>query len=82
MNSRSVSGDFPLTFDDGTTMSETEAFDAFIFSLAEDPDNRIYLFDSVVRLASTVGYQGFGWRSTTPCGPMAWWPVPPWRGTS
>ena len=60
VNSRSVSGEFPLTFDDGTTMSETEAFDAFIFSLAEDPDNRIYLFDSVVRLASTVGYQGFG----------------------
>ena len=60
VNSRSVSGEFPLTFDGGTTMSETEAFDAFIFSLAEDPDNRIYLFDSVVRLASTVGYQGFG----------------------
>lgn len=60
VNSRSVSGDFPLTFDDGTTMTETEAFDAFILSLAEDPDNRIYLFDSVVRLASTVGYQGFG----------------------
>ena len=45
VNSRSVSGDFPLTFDDGTTMTETEAFDAFILSLAEDPDNRIYLFD-------------------------------------
>ena len=41
VNSRSVSGDFPLTFDDGTTMTETEAFDAFILSLAEDPDNRI-----------------------------------------
>ena len=60
VNSRSVSGDFPLTFDDGTTMTETDAFDAFILSLAEDPDNRVYLFDSVVRLASTVGYQGFG----------------------
>ena len=60
VNSRSVSGEFPLTFDDGTVMTETEAFDAYILSLAEDPDNRIYLYDSVVRLASTVAYQGFG----------------------
>ena len=60
VNSRSVSSEMPLVFDDGTEMSETEAFDHFIFSLSEDPDNRIYLFDSVVRLASTVGYQGFG----------------------
>ena len=49
-----------LVFDDGTTMSEAEAFDAYILSLTEDPKNRIYLFDSVVRLASTVGYEGFG----------------------
>ena len=60
VNSRFLSEETPLTLDDGTVMSETEAFDAYIFSLAEDPENRIYLFDSVVRLASTVGYQGFG----------------------
>lgn len=60
VNSRSISAELPLTFEDGSVMSETEAFDAFIFSLADDPENRIYLFDSVVRLASTVGYQGFG----------------------
>ncbi|MCX4371509.1 MAG: DUF4127 family protein [Dysosmobacter sp.] len=59
VNSRSVSGPADLTFADGTVMSETEAFDKFILSLSQDPDNRIYLFDSVVRLASTVGYQGF-----------------------
>lgn len=59
VNSRAISAEQPLVFDDGAVMSETEAFDAFILSLAEDPENRVYLFDSVVRLASTVGYQGF-----------------------
>lgn len=49
-----------LVFDDGRTMSETEAFDEYILSLKEDPKNRVYLFDSVVRLASTVAYEGFG----------------------
>lgn len=60
VNSRAISQEMPLTFDDGTVMSETDAFDTFIFSLSKDSENRIYLFDSVVRLASTVGYQGFG----------------------
>lgn len=59
VNSRSVTESLPLRFPDGTTLSETEAFDRFILSLAQDPANRIELFDSVVRLASTVGYQGF-----------------------
>ena len=59
VNSRAVSAPAELTFDDGTVLSETEAFDEFILSLAQDPDNRVYLLDSVVRLASTVGYQGF-----------------------
>lgn len=60
VNSRALTGTAELTFDDGTVMTETEAFDRFILSLSEDPKNRVYLFDSVVRLASTVGYQGFG----------------------
>lgn len=59
VNSRAISAEQPLVFDGGAVMSETEAFDAFILSLAKDPENRVYLFDSVVRLASTVGYQGF-----------------------
>lgn len=59
VNSRAMSQGQDLVFSDGTTMTETEAFDAFIYSLAEQPENRVYLFDSVVRLASTVGYQGF-----------------------
>lgn len=49
-----------LVFDDGTVMTELEAFDEYILSLTNDPKNRIYMFDSVVRLASTVGYEGFG----------------------
>lgn len=49
-----------MVFDDGTVMTELEAFDEYILSLTNDPKNRIYLFDSVVRLASTVGYEGFG----------------------
>ncbi len=60
VNSRSVSGPADLVFADGTRMSETEAFDHFVLSLAQDPENEIHLFDSVVRLASTVGYRGFG----------------------
>lgn len=60
VNSRSVSEPAPLTFQDGTVLTETEAFDRFVLSLAQDPDNRVELFDSIVRLASTVGYQGFG----------------------
>lgn len=59
VNSRAISAEAPLVFEDGTVMSETEAFDEFIFSLSKDAENRIYLFDSVVRLASTVGYRGF-----------------------
>lgn len=59
VNSRSISGGAPLAFPDGTVLSEEDAFDEYILSLAEDPSNKIYLFDSVVRLASTVAYQGF-----------------------
>lgn len=60
INSRSMTEEQALIFEDGTIMGETEAFDAYILPLLEDEDNRIYLFDSVIRLASTVGYGGFG----------------------
>ena len=60
VNSRAVSAPAELVFEDGTRMSETEAFDRFVLSLAQRAENEIHLFDSVVRLASTVGYQGFG----------------------
>jgi len=60
VNSRAMYGETDLTFADGTVMTETAAFDKYIYSLAKDKDNLIYLFDSIVRLASTVAYQGFG----------------------
>ncbi|MGM9618834.1 MAG: DUF4127 family protein [Oscillospiraceae bacterium] len=60
VNSRAMSKGQELCFEDGTVMTEAEAFDAFILTLAEDEENRVYLFDSVLRLASTVGYGGFG----------------------
>lgn len=60
VHSRYMSAGQDLVFEDGTTMTEIEAFDEYILSLAADPENRIYMFDSVVRLASTVAYEGFG----------------------
>lgn len=60
VNSRSISEPQTYTFADGTTLNEAEAFEAYILSLSNDPDNHVYLFDSVVRLAPTVGYLGFG----------------------
>jgi len=40
------------------TLSEYEAMGILLQNLAEDPDNRVWLLDSVMRLAPTVGYQG------------------------
>ena len=40
------------------TLSEYEAMGILLRNLAEDPDNRVWLLDSVMRLAPTVGYQG------------------------
>ena len=59
VSSRAMSENEVLHFPDGD-LSECDAFDAFILSLADDENNRVYLFDSVMRLASTVGYGGFG----------------------
>ena len=58
VNSRSVAESWVLTFSDGTVLDEAEAFRQYILPLAEDPGNRVYLFDSVVRLSPTVEYKG------------------------
>lgn len=60
IHSRAMTEEQTLHFADGSVLSETEAFDAYILPLLEDEENRVYLFDSVIRLASTVGYNGFG----------------------
>ncbi len=43
---------------DGDVWTEYEAVSHLLAMLAKDPDNRVWLLDSVMRLASTVGYQG------------------------
>ena len=60
VNSRSISASWPIIFPDGSSLSEAAAFDAYILPLAENPENRVYLFDSVTRLSPTVGYRGVG----------------------
>jgi len=59
VNSRAMTGSEDITFPDGSLLSEEEAIETYLLSLAEDENNRVYLFDSVMRLASTVGYDGF-----------------------
>ncbi len=60
VNSRSVSAPQTLIFSDGAVMDEITAFENYILPLAEDENNHVWLFDSVVRLSPTVGYHGFG----------------------
>ena len=38
--------------------SEYELLELLLSTLEEDPDNRVWLLDSIMRLAPTVGYQG------------------------
>lgn len=59
VNSRAMTESEDITFPDGSVLSEDEAMETYLLSLAEDENNRVYLFDSVMRLASTVGYDGF-----------------------
>ena len=42
----------------GGTTSARELLDDLLGALARDPNNRVWLLDSVMRLAPTVGYQG------------------------
>ena len=59
VNSRAMTESEDILFPDGTVLSEDQAMETYLLSLAEDENNRVYLFDSVMRLASTVGYNGF-----------------------
>lgn len=59
VSSRAMSEPEDIVFPDGSTMSEQDAIDAYLVPLAQDPDNRVYFFDSLMRLASTVGYNGY-----------------------
>lgn len=60
VNSRHMSGSEPLTLSDGTALTESEMLDALLTALAADSGNTVWLLDTVMRLAPTVGYDGFG----------------------
>ena len=57
VNSRSMTGD-AIPIPGGGTVSASELMDSLLSALAEDENNVVWLLDSVMRLAPTVGYQG------------------------
>ena len=57
VSSRSMTGD-EVPIPGGGTASATELMDSLLSTLAEDQNNVVWLLDSVMRLAPTVGYQG------------------------
>lgn len=60
VNSRHISGENPVTLSDGTVMTEAEVLNQLMLVLAADTNNRVWLLDTVMRLAPTCGYDGFG----------------------
>jgi len=56
VNSRSMTEHEAVTLSDGTVLTEYEMQETMLAALAADPDNRVWLLDSVMRLAPTVGY--------------------------
>lgn len=57
VSSRSMTGD-EVPLPGGGTASSSELMDSLLSALAEDENNVVWLLDSVMRLAPTVGYQG------------------------
>ena len=57
VNSRSFSGE-AVTLYDGTVLSEFQLIDGLLSALANG-ENQVYLMDTVMRLAPTVGYNGW-----------------------
>lgn len=60
VNSRHISGENPVTLSDGTVLTEMELLNELMTTLAADGNNRVWLLDTVMRLAPTCGYDGFG----------------------
>ena len=60
VNSRAMAEEEPVTLSDGRTLGETELLEELIALLAGDEDNRVWVLDTVMRLAATTGYGGFG----------------------
>ncbi len=60
VSSRSMTGENPVSLSDGRTLTEAELLTELLDTLAADPDNQVWLLDTVMRLAATAGYGGFG----------------------
>lgn len=56
VNSRSMWESEPVTLSDGTILTEKELLENLLTTLAADPNNQVWLLESVMRLAPTVGY--------------------------
>lgn len=56
VNSRCFTGE-DVTLSDGTVMSETQLIES-LFAALSAPENEIWILDTVMRLAPTVGYDG------------------------
>ena len=57
VNSRAMSEHQDITLSDGRTLTEFQLLETLLETLASDPENHVWLLDSVMRLAPTVGYQ-------------------------
>lgn len=60
VSSRSMAEENPVTLSDGRTLSEAELLTELLGLLAADENNQVWLLDTVMRLAATTGYGGFG----------------------
>jgi len=58
--SRALRGDNPVALTDGTELKEGQLLKKLLETLRADKNNRVWLLDTVMRLAPTVGYGGFG----------------------
>ena len=60
VNSRHISGENLVTLSDGRVLTENELLNELMATLTADENNRVWLLDTVMRLAPTCGYDGFG----------------------
>lgn len=60
VSSRAMTGENPVVLSDGRTLTEAELLTELIELLAADENNQVWLMDTVMRLAATTGYGGFG----------------------
>ncbi len=60
VNSRHTAETLTVTLSNGTEMTDAELLESLMEALSADRNNQVWLLDSVMRLAPTVGYAGFG----------------------